>query len=57
MKKEYKVEIELNEELYNFYKLASDNDKMTLEDGIVAVLYSFYKQYKKKYKKKYKIGK
>ena len=29
-----KIEIELNEELYNFYKLASDNDKMTLENGI-----------------------
>ena len=52
-----KIEIELNEELYNFYKLASDNDKMTIEDGVVAVLSSFYIQYKKKHKKKFKIGK
>lgn len=53
----YCIDIKLNEELYNFYKLASDNDKITIEDGIVAILSAFYIKYKKKHKKKFKIGK
>lgn len=57
MEREYKIEISLNEELYNFYKLASDNDKITIEEGIVAILSAFYIKYKKKHKKKFKIGK
>lgn len=57
MEREYKIEISLNEELYNFYKLASDNDKITIEDGIIAILSAFYIKYKKKHKKKFKIGK
>lgn len=57
MEREYKIEISLNEELYNFYKLASSNDKITIEEGIVAILSAFYIKYKKKHKKKFKVGK
>lgn len=55
--KKHYIDIQLDEELYNFYRSASENDKITIEDGIVAVLSSFYLAYKKKKKKRFKIGK